>query len=380
MYRQSIDSIVRVLKIRSLDSFAVSIPLVNPENLSFGKLERVDFIITRVEAGEFIGHGEAATLQGPTWSEESQETIKAIIDSYLSKIVLGADTLDYLRILRTMDDRVKGNSFAKAAVEVAVLDAVCKELNIPLYGFLGAKYRDSIPLSWTLANNDVESDVKEAKEYVNKGWRILKFKTGSLPLDRDLERIRAVRDAVGDSISLRVDANQGWTLNEAVASLQTLQEIRIDLLEQPLPKWDLDGLRELSRRTYIPIMADESLCGIRDAVSLIVKRAASVFSYKLTKMGGVQNCRIVESLANVYGIGNYLGCMIETSLGTAANLHFAASMRRLEYGCELFGPLRLRYDLTRKGIEYRSGEVLVPDQPGIGVDIDERELQRLSRV
>lgn len=366
------------LKIRSLGSFALNVPLVKPEDLSFGRVERVEYVITRIEAGEFIGYGEAATLQGPTWSEESQETIKSTIDRYLSKTVQNADTLDYVRISRLMDDRVKGNNFAKAAIEMAILDAACKELNIPVYRLLGAKCRESIPLSWTLANNDVESDVREAKEYVKKGWRILKIKAGSLPVSSDMERVQSVRNAVGDSVSLRVDANQGWSINQAMTSLKALEDARVDLLEQPLPKWDLDGLAEVSRRTSIPIMADESLCSIRDAVSLIEKRAASVFSYKLTKMGGILNCRTVESIADAYRIGGYVGCMIETSIGTAGYLQFAASMHHLDYGCELFGPLRLEYDPARKGIEYREGEVLVPDQPGIGIEVDEERLRKLS--
>ncbi len=277
-------------------------------------------------------------FRGKTWSEESQETIRSIIDRYLSKIVHGTDSLDYLLVSRSMNQKVKGNEFAKAAVEMAILDVAAKELNIPMYRLLGAKHRDSIPLSWTLANNDPEADVREAEERMKKGWRILKVKTGSLPLHKDLERVRAVRDAVGDSISLRVDANQGWNINQTMASLRTLEDAHVDLLEQPLAKWDLDGLAQVSGRTSIPIMADESLCSIRDAVSLIEKRAASVFAYKLTKLGGILNCRIVESLAEAYRVGNYVGCMIETSVGTAAYLQFAATIHNLEYGCELWGP------------------------------------------
>lgn len=336
-------------------------------------------MITRVEAGDRVGYGEAATLHGAAWSDESQETIKPIIDGYLKKIVEGADSLDFLRISRLMDEKIKGNNFAKAAVEMAVLDVACKELNVPLYTLLGGKFRNSIPLSWTLANNELEADVNEGKEYARKGWRILKLKTGSLSLDDDMKRVRAVREAVGASLSIRVDANQGWNLNQTLGAIRTLEEAQIDFLEQPLPKWDLEGLREVSGRTTVPVMVDESLCNIHDAVSIIHRRAASVFGYKLTKVGGITNCKTIEALANAYRIANYVGCMIETSIGTGAYLQFAASMHRLEFGCELWGPLRLKDDLAKNGIAYRNGEIIIPDKPGIGVEVDDEKLYRLSK-
>jgi muconate/chloromuconate cycloisomerase len=366
------------LKIRSLQTYALSIP-VKPETLSFGRFDQVDFVIVRVETGKFTGYGEAATLQGPTWSEESRETIKPIIDAYLSNVVVGNDTLEYSRIQTLMNARVKGNSFAKAAVEMAILDAMCKELNVSLYSLLGGKYRDVILLSWTLANNDPKLDAEEAKERVKQGWRILKVKTGSLPLNEDMERVKAVRAAVGDSISIRVDANQGWDLHNTVAALRTLEEAQIAFLEQPLPKWDLAGLAEVSKRTSIPLIADESVCTLQDAISLIEERAVAAFSYKLTKMGGIINAKTIERIADSHGIGGYVGCMIETSIGTAAYLQFAASVHHLEYSCELFGPLRLKSDLSSKGIKYDRGTVMVPEDAGIGVEVDEEKLDRLSQ-
>src|SRR5262249_52974118 len=154
-------------------------------------VDQIDYNIIRVDTGRYTGFGEAATLQGPNWSEESKETIDAIVRNYLSKVVIGNDTSDYQKISMLMDERVKGNSFAKAAVEMAVLDALGMEREVPVYSILGGKYRDSVPLSWTIANNDPDLDAKESRSMKNKGWRILKIKAGSLPLKADLERVRA---------------------------------------------------------------------------------------------------------------------------------------------------------------------------------------------
>jgi len=276
-----------------------------------------------------------------------------------------------------MDENVQGNNFAKAAVEMAILDALGKELERPVSSILGGEYRDSIPLSWTIANNDPELDAKEASKMVGKGWRILKVKAGSLPLKKELERIAAIREAVGEEVSIRVDVNQGWKLNQALAALEPLKKASIAFLEQPLPKWDLDGTALLSGRSEIPIAADESLCTVRDALELIRRQAAGVFAYKLTKMGGFTNAQIINSLAQKYRIDSYVGCMIETSIGTAAYLNFAVAMPELDYGCELFGPLRIKEDLVSKKIEYDRGKVLVPKGPGLGIKVDEKKLEKL---
>ncbi len=365
------------MKIKSVDTFQLSIP-IKAEKLSFGAVNAIDYVIVRIETGKFTGYGEAATLQGPRWSEESKETISEISKKYLAKIIIGKETSEYRKIANLMDDNVQGNNFAKAAVEMAVLDALGKELDAPVSSIIGGPYRDSIPLSWTIANNDPETDAKEAAKMVARGWRILKIKMGSLPLKKDLDRVTAVRQAVGDKVSIRIDVNQGWRLHQAHAALEPLKEASVDLLEQPLPKWDIIGSSMLARKSTIPIAADESLCNIRDAVELIQRRAAGVFAYKLTKMGGITNAQVINTIARAHRITSYVGCMIETSIGTAAYLNFAAALPELEYGCELFGPLRIKEDVVSKGIEYRNGNVLVPEGPGLGVKVNETKIENLQ--
>jgi muconate/chloromuconate cycloisomerase len=362
------------MKVDSVETYRITIPM-KPENLSFGRVDRVQYVIVRVSAGDLDGWGEAATLQGPTWSEESQESIHSVIENYLSKIVVKQDTRDYYKILRLMDQRVRGNSFAKAALEMALIDAYCKELHIPVCAIWGS-FRSSVPLSWTIANNDEDLDADEASQMVKKGWKILKVKVGSLPVETDLKRIKRIREAVGDEVSLRVDANQGWRYDQALSIIHELNKLKVDLLEQPLPKQDLQGMSLIASNSEVPIMADESVTELRDAVGLICCRGSSVFSYKLTKMGGLTKARSIYEVAFAHGISSYVGCMIETSVGTAAYLHFAASLPELEYGCELFGPLRLHGDVAKKPVAYGQGEVFVPKGEGLGVDVDQKKLSK----
>lgn len=366
------------MKIRSVDSFKISIS-IKPENLSFGKVDRVDYNIVRVDTGEFVGYGEAATLQGPRWSEESVETIDTIVVNYLSKIVVGHDTSEFQKLSFLMDGNVQGNNFAKAAVEMAILDAYGKEIAKPVSSIFGGKFRDTVPLSWTIANNDPQLDADEASQVIKNGWSILKIKVGSLPLEKDLERVAAVRKSVGNDVSLRIDVNQGWTFDQAIAALPALNEEGVDFLEQPLQRWDIAGASILARRSPIPIVADESLNNMHDAFELIEKRAASAFAYKLTKVGGICHSHEIYSVARAHRIKSYVGCMIETSVGTAAYLQFASSLPELNYGCELFGPLRLKDDLVTNKISYGRGTVNVPDGVGLGITADENKLERLSR-
>jgi L-alanine-DL-glutamate epimerase-like enolase superfamily enzyme len=158
-----------------------------------------------------------------------------------------------------------------------------------------------------------------------------------------------------------------------------LEESFPDFLEQPLPKWDLAGLAELRNKSAIPLMADESLSDAHSALNILHEGAADILSYKLTKLGGLARSLSVYHLATGAGLGAYIGCMIETSLGTAAYLHFGAVLPRLDYGCELFGPLLLSGDIASKPVAYENGQVLVPEGPGLGVDVEEAEVEKCRR-
>ncbi|MDG6933480.1 MAG: hypothetical protein JRN68_02160 [Nitrososphaerota archaeon] len=366
------------MRIDSFETHKITIKM-KPENLSFGKVDRVQYVLVRIQAGEYQGWGEAATLAGPSWSEESQESIKSVIDNYLSGTFLRKDTKDYYKISKLMDERVRGNNFAKAAVEMALIDAYCRELGVPVFALWG-NYATSIPLSWTIANNDEDLDAEEASLMIKRGWKILKVKVGSLPVEADLRRLRRIREAAGDQVSIRIDANQGWRYDQVVSTLSELKRLRIHFLEQPLPKQDLMGLSRLASLSEVPIMADESLTDLRDAVNLITNRAASIFSYKLTKMGGLVKARAIYEVANAHGVASYIGCMIETSVGTAAYLHFASALPELEFGCELFGPLRLQGDITNRGVEYGRGEVFVPKGEGLGIEVDQNRLSKFKEA
>ena len=366
--------------IETVDTCIVDIPLRRPHVMSFGAPREVNFVLVRVEVkGGIVGWGEAATFQGPTWSEESAETIQVVIDRYLGRLLKGRNALLYNPLMDELEHRFRGNHFAKAAVEMALLDVAGRYLGQPLHVLLGGAFRMKLDLSWSLASGSTETDIAEARDMMTRGHRIFKIKMGAGPVDKDVAKLALLRRELGPAVGLRADVNQGWDRRSALRAIRELDESRPDFLEQPLPKWDLAGLADLRHRSPIPLMADESLSDEYSALEIIHKGAADILSYKLTKLGGLARSMAVYRLAAGAGLGTYIGCMIETSLGTAAYLHFGAVLPRLDYGCELFGPLLLGGDVTSTPVVYKDGQVMVPEGPGLGIEVDEAEVERYRR-
>jgi muconate cycloisomerase len=368
------------MKLADLRVVRADIPVRRPHKMSFTTLETVNFVFVRLETSDgHVGWGEAACLGGPTWSEESAESVVATIERYIAPWLIGRDptAIEALRI--DMARRVQGNPFARAAVEMALWDIAGRALGVPVYRLLGGRVRDRVPLSWSLAVADPRAEIEEAHARMARGHRIFKIKTGAGALADDVERVRRLREALGPEISLRVDANQGWDRPTALRAVRALEPYALDFVEQPVPRWDLEGLALIAERAAMPIMADESCFTDHDALALARLGSISILSLKLTKSGGLLGSLAIARVAEAAGMGCYVGCMIETSLGTAAYLHLALAAAPVTWGCELFGPLLLAGDVTRQPVQYADGCILSLDGPGWGVDVDEKALAEWSR-
>jgi muconate cycloisomerase len=356
------------------------IPVKRPHKMSFTTLEAVNFAFVRVETrAGVVGWGEAACLGGPTWSEESAESVQATIERYVAPWLIGRDASAIEPIRHEMARRVQGNPFARAAIEMALWDINGRALGVPVHRLLGGRVRDRVPLSWSLAVTSPEAEVEEAREKTALGHRIFKIKTAAHPVAADVERVRRIREAVGADVSLRVDANQGWDRPTALAAIAALEPYRLDFVEQPVPKWDLDGMAEIARRVTVPIMADESCASPHDALAIARLGGVSILALKVTKSAGLLGTMAVARIAEAAGMSCYVGCMIETSLGTAAYLQLALAAQPVTWGCELFGPLLLKGDVVRAPVRYADGAILALDGPGLGVDVDETALKECAR-
>jgi len=356
------------------------IPVKRPHKMSFTTLQAVNFAFVRIETrGGLVGWGEAACLGGPTWSEESAESVQVVVERYIAPWLVGGDAAAIEPLRREMARRVQGNPFARAAVEMALWDLNGRALDVPVHRLLGGRVRERVPLSWSLAVESPDAELEEAREKVRLGHRIFKIKTAAHPVAHDVARVRRLREVLGPDVSLRVDANQGWDRPTALAAVRALEPYALDFVEQPLPKWDLDGMAELARRVSVPIMADESCGSPHEALAIARLGGVSILALKVTKAAGILGTMAVARIAEAAGLGCYVGCMIETSLGTAAYLQVALAAAPVTWGCELFGPLLLKGDVVRRPVQYADGAILALDGPGLGVDVDETALKSFAR-
>lgn len=371
----------RDLAIAEIRSTIVDVPTRRRHKLSSLSVTAQSYVVVELRlANGAEGIGEAATLGGPRWSEESVESIKAAIDHYLAPALIGQPADRFEAAGARMDAAARRNTAAKSAIETALYDAVGRTFGVPASLLLGGVVRDRIPVLWTLASGDPGQEIEEAEGKLSaRLHRTFKVKIGAQDPAADLARLRRLAGALGDRATLIVDANQAWDETTALRCLPVLADLGIRLVEQPLPAWNVAGMARLKARTDVPLMADECVFSAHDMLAVAQAAAADVVSLKLVKHGGLLNTRKVAAVAEAAGIGLYGGCLLESSIGAAAHLQAFATLRELGWGCEHFGPQILTDDLAAEPLRFQDFEVLLPAGPGIGVTLDRDKLRRYAR-
>lgn len=366
----------------SLTARLVDIPTIRPHQLAFGAIRQQSYCIVRAELSDgSIGWGEAATIGGASWNEESPESILHAVQAYLAPALTGQPAGAFELVLQRMDKACRGNWFAKSAVEMALVDAVARSHGLPAFQLLGGRLHERLPLAWTLATGDVEKDLAEAHRMLEaRRHRIFKIKIGAREPADDVALVTAVARELRGQARLTVDVNQAWDGNTARRWLPELADAGVDLVEQPVARWNVEALAELTRSGLRSlVMADETVCTPQEALLLARQRACHVFSLKVAKHGGLHRTRKVAAIAEAADIGWYGGTMLETSLGSAASAHVFATLPGPHHGCELFGPQLLVEDIVREPMAVRDFELVLPGGPGFGVEVDEALLRRFDR-
>ena len=373
---------IRDFAISELRSTIVDVPTVRRHKLSQTSVTAQSYVIVQVRlANGTEGIGEAATLGGPRWSEESVEAIKANIDSYLGPAIIDMAADHFEAIAIRLDQAAKRNNAAKAAIELALFDAVGKSLGVPAAALLGGVVRDRFPVLWTLASGDPVQEIEEAeRKLAARLHRTFKVKIGALAPDADMARMRILARALEGRAQLIVDANQAWDETIAARCLPQLAEIGVTLVEQPVPAWNIEAMARLRRRPGTPpLLADECVFDAHDMLAVARAGAADAVSLKLVKHAGLLGVKRVAAVAEAAGIGLYGGCLLESSIGAAAHLHVFAGLRELAWGCEHFGPQILTGDLVTEPLRFEDFHVHLPPGPGLGVMLDPDKLRRYAR-
>jgi len=321
-----------------------------------------------------FGFGEAPHMVGHSQLGETPHTVRVVLRHKLIPAILGCNPLDIEALTGALNRAVPGNTRAKGALLMAAYDLAGKMVGVPVHALLGGLVRDRVMLSWSLPIVPIKDAVEEGHKMIERGWKVLKIKVGRPNPADDVETVRAVRRELGDDVSLRIDANQAYDVKTALKVLRGVEPFNIEFFEQPVHRDDLGGMAEVTRESPIPIMADESAKSA-EALALIAHlRAADYASIYIIGPGGILQSRKMAIIAEAYRMRGYVGGALESAIGAAAGLHVAAASPAIDLGCELYGQYMLQEDIAREPFEMRDGALVVPQQPGLGVDVDESRL------
>lgn len=353
------------MKITRVELFEAHLPLKRPFRISLGTIHTADTLFVRLHGEDGVyGMGEAnpsLPICGDTLG-----TALAASDFY-ARLILGRDARDIDGLTALMGATLTSNVTARSAFDMALYDLLGKIAGLPLHALLGGPNRQ-IFTDNTVGIDTPQVMAQQAAEIRDGGFGAIKVKLGTTH-DEDVARIAAIRSAVGDEIDVRIDANQGWSRITALRVLASLEQFNIQYCEQPVKAWDIAAMAEVTAKSAIPVMADESLFDDHDAAALLRASACRYFNIKLSKSAGIHTALRINGLAEAAGIPCMVGCMVETRLGLSAAAHLVSARPNICFA-DLDGATMLRDDPVIGGMLYgHGGAITLPDGPGHGADL-----------
>lgn len=350
------------MKITALEAWRSELPLREPYRIAYETIDRCQVVFVRIlTAGELVGLG--CGTADPAMTGETSDSVLQALEDVARPLLVGEDPLRPALHLERLREPLASRPAARAAVDLALHDLVGRAAGLPLWRLLGG-FRSRIRTSVTIGIVPLEETVSRALELVGRGFRCLKIKGGDDP-GADAERVRRVREAVGDEVELRFDANQGYTVEEAVRFVDRVKGIGVELLEQPTPAGEPQLLGRVTEAVPLPVMADESLRSLRDAYRLAHGELADMVNIKLQKVGGLAEAGRINAVARAGGLEAMVGCLDEPALGIAAGLALALAAPNVEYA-DLDGHLDLAEDPTAGAVRLERGVLRPTDLPGLG--------------
>lgn len=353
------------MKIKNVEIWPVTMQLIEPYDIAYETVQEVTNVFIRIETNTGLnGFGCAAPDMVITC--ESPDTVITCFNTKITPGIRGADPLRPAMLIERFKSVMNENPSALAALDMALFDILGKYSNLPLWRLLGG-YRDRIKTSITIGILPLSETIERSEDWIKRGFRCLKLKGGK-DVDSDIERVIRVREEVGKHIELRFDANQGYSMEQAVRFVNETKKANLELLEQPTPRGQPDLLRSVTNRARIPVMADESLMTLRDAFRIARRELADMVNIKLMKVGGILESLQINSVARSAGLEAMVGCMDEAGLGIAAGLHFALGRANIAYA-DLDGNIGLAGDPSSGAVRLKDGILYPGTGPGLGYDL-----------
>lgn len=373
-------------KINSIETVLVHLP-TRREHKWTGLTEPIGrYILVKITSDDGLtGWGEAPALKdwGGEYGRyfgESPVITETVIKNYLGPVVLDIEVGNIIEAHRRMDAIIKGYPYAKAAIETALYDIAGRTLNCPVHTLLGGKIRDTIPVTHSIGLLDIDIAEKEAIKVISEDIKTLKIKVG-VNADRDIEIVRRIRDAVGPSVDLCVDANEGYaTPGEAIKIIKKMESYNLKYVEQPVTGIERNAI--VAKAIDTPLMLDESAWNAHDIIQIIEAKAADIVSIYTTKPGGLYRAMEVAAVCKAAGIICNVNGSVETGVGNLANIQLAAAAQSVVLSCvvpvstprncidDRVAGIYYSDDFLLKPMNYFDGKIEVPLGVGMGLDID----------
>lgn len=354
------------MKITKINTKNVELKLIKPFITAALTRTKQPTILVKVETDEGIfGIGESVATRHIIG--ETTDSVLASLKE-LEKELIGIDPLNIELIHSIMDKHLVYNSGAKAGIDIALYDIKGKVMNAPLYKVLGG-FRNTLETDITISIDNIDNMVSSAIENVKNGFKELKIKIGLNP-KKDIKSIKCIREALGDNVSLKADANQGYSITDAIKVLNEILKYNVILTEQPVPYWDINGMREIKRKTNMPIVADESVHNHYDAMKYIKQNACDMVNIKLMKSSGIFKAEKINAVCEASNIRCMVGCMVESRVAIASAAHFAASKKNIiETDLDSF-LLTEELPFVSGGFTNKNGKITLLERCGLGIEVD----------
>lgn len=376
-----------VVEITKVECIPITVPFKKPSEWPVLRVNKSEVIVKIYTDEGIVGVGETGEIAPGYLGDGSQDSIIGTIHDYFGPMLLGKDPLNVEALMARIDRMARGNNQAKAVIDFALYDIIGKALKAPIYRVIGGLSLEKIPLSYVLTKRSPEENAEEAVKYIEAGFKSVKLKVGWRKPEEDIAVVKAVRDALGNDARIMIDANGAWDFHTALSILKKMERYDLVFAEQPVPYWDIEGLRALRFKQGIPIAADEAAFDIWDLLRVIKADAADVVFIKVVRVGGILKAQKWAAIAKAADLPVMCGCMVGGGIEAAAQAHFLASnewMGKLEH--ENLGPLithqvmetaNVKDDIVKNPPRYEKGYLYPPTDPGLGVELNEEVINRL---
>lgn len=349
------------MKIKAIESYRVDMKLSEPYTIAYETVDKTSNVVLRIETSSGLSAlGCAAPDLEVTG--ETADTVAKCVDEVIYPSLINTDPLRYMYLLAKIKPKLAAHPSALAMVDMALLDLMGKHTKLPVYQLLGA-YRKSIKTSITIGIVSKQETLEKADAFIAHGFKVLKIKGGK-NVEDDVSRVLAIRAKYGKDIEIRFDANQGFSVEDAIYFVENTKKAGVEILEQPTPKDQFEVLGQVTRNVDIPVMADESLLNLRDAFRLAKRDLVDMINIKLMKVGGINEAMHVNSVARAAGYEVMVGCMDESALAISAGLHFALARPNVQYA-DLDGHLDLIDDPFSGAVILKDGILYPNGNPGL---------------